>query len=187
MPRKKSGVPPLRPIRQNPKPRTKLQQAFLNQQNDDLNHAETSNPMIRHFLMQRSHTTPQTTLEAHLQEHNPLDSVVADGDGVVPEEGLNAFMETEDVGHHFEGGEQGCVDPLLEALAEAHYQAGRLQNQTRWQSQYAQMLPAFLRCRLWTGNWGNINLWDHDYSPQCDCPKRSKMVRAVDLVDTLSE
>ncbi|EGG03615.1 uncharacterized protein MELLADRAFT_90015 [Melampsora larici-populina 98AG31] len=75
------------------------------------------------------------------------------------------------------------VDPVLAALRKEQRLGERLVHETRWAWQYAIMLPTFLRCRLATSNWGNCELWNHDFRNPCNCKGRTE--RDVDLVDLL--
>lgn len=167
---RKDHVPPLKPIQRPVRPTTQLQRQHLEQQGKDLNHAQRSTESIRAFLMQGHHPQPSNNAQPVQPLHEdqaPLDMQVDDDDEHTP--------------HPFYPEQE--PDPIIQAMAEARYQDLRLQNKTRWATQVAQMVPYFLRCRLWTSNWGNPKLRHHDYRSSCGCSMGRVYVRAVDLVD----
>lgn len=193
MGKNRTGVPPLRPIRQNPKPRTPLQQQFAEQKKNGLQHATQTTPLIRQYLLTEGPSqtdevpSNSTGMDAGREdeadwemlnqdfdgESNPDNELVEPGERAEPEPPINPDYNE--------------LEPLFEAMADARYQAARLQEHTRWASQYNQMLPTFLRCCLWTSNWSSPTLWNKDYKPPCDCPQSMISERIVDLVDTQSE
>lgn len=172
-PKAKRRAPPLKAIRKLPPSTTQLQDKFLEQRAKDLRHAEKFTDEVQRFLIAGP---------SNQDSNDVMDLPEEDGDNLDSYINSNGFDgETPPPGSPIE------LDPVLEAMAQAQYQASRLQHQERWSAQYIQMLPGFLRCRLWTSNWGTPQLWDHDYRPECQCPTSARTERLVDVVDTYSE
>ncbi|KAA1112653.1 hypothetical protein PGT21_005046 [Puccinia graminis f. sp. tritici] len=80
------------------------------------------------------------------------------------------------------------VDPQVEQLhqymqSQAHSER-RETEEKNWKEAYEQMFPAFYQSSAATSNWGDLDKWNHDFTPSCACDQIQQ--RPVVLVDLLT-
>ncbi|KAH9815164.1 hypothetical protein DFH28DRAFT_893208 [Melampsora americana] len=166
-----------------PRAVTPRQLEFIRQQARDLRNSERAIAILQQRLATRERYHPPTPgydpreLPVHMPDPAPFD----DPAGAKPNENPANYII--DPIQFMPPIHNQPEDPVLGALRREQRLGERLIHETRWAWQYAIMLPTFLRCRLATSNWGNCELWNHDFRPHCNCPGRTE--RDVDLVDLL--
>jgi hypothetical protein len=77
------------------------------------------------------------------------------------------------------------VTSLIEYFRSEGYKNKRAIEDKHWEEVYGDMFSWFNKCATKTSDWGNADLWNHDWKERCLCDQTR--CRLVVLVDLLSE